>query len=96
MQSYQYKRIASGDANTTVTVCATPCVLKSIIINTTSGHALTVKDAGRNGIDNTVATIAASPVIGSTFDYNVVIPNTLTIGIPAGYVGDATIAFLPL
>ena len=96
MHSYRYKRISSADANSTVTVCATPCLLGHITINTTSAHALTVKDTGVNGIDLTVASIAASPVIGSIFKYEVDIDNQLQITLPAGYVGDATIAFKPL
>jgi hypothetical protein len=94
--SYKYKRIASGDANSTVTVCATSCILKSITINTTSAHALTVKEVLNPSSSNTVATIAASPVIGSVFEYNVDIEGKLTIDIPASYAGDATIAFQPL
>lgn len=94
--TYQYKRISSADANSTVTISATPCVLGHITINTTSAHALTVKDTGANNIDNTVATIAASPVIGSVFRYDVVVGNQLKISVPAAYAGDATIAYLPL
>lgn len=95
METYQYKRIASGDANSTVTVCATPCVLHSITINTTSAHALTVKDSGTNGIDTTVATIKAS-IAEQTLEYDVDITTGLKITVPASYVGDATIAFKPL
>lgn len=87
---------AVDSADSTVTVCATPCVLGHITINTTSAHALTVRDAGgNNGADNTVATIAASPVIGSVFRYDVDLKDGLKITVPSGYVGDATIAFLP-
>lgn len=93
--SYIYKRIASGDANSTVTVCATPCILKSITINTTSAHALTVVDAVTSSSNSTIATIAASPAIGSVFMYNVDVNGALKITVPTGYVGDATIAFLP-
>lgn len=93
--SYKYKRITSADANSTVTVCATPCILKSITINTTSAHTLTVNEVLNNSSSNVVAAIAASPVIGSVFEYNVDIEGKLTITVAASYAGDATIAFLP-
>ena len=95
METYQYKRIASGDANSTVTVCSGPCVLKSITINTTSAHALTVKETAASGTAPTIATIKAS-VAEQTLEYNIAVDSGLQVSIPASYVGDATIAFKPL
>jgi len=95
MESYQFKRIASGDANTTVTVCATPCTLHSVTINTTSAQALTLKDSGTNNTNTTIATIKAS-IAEQTLQYDVDCPTGLTITVPASYTGDVTIAFKPL
>lgn len=86
---YQYKRIASGDANSTVTVNDKDCMLAHITINTTSAHALTVKD----GLGNTVATLKAS-VAEQTLTYQVDCVKGITVTVPASYAGDATIAFV--
>ncbi len=86
---YQYKRISSGDANSTVTVTTSNSLLAHITINTTSAHALTVKD----GVGNTVAVIKAS-IAEQTLTYQVECIKGITVTVPASYVGDATIAFV--
>lgn len=86
---YQYKRISSGDANSTVTVTDKDSLLAHITINTTSAHALTVKD----GLGNTVAIIKAS-VAERTLTYQVDCVKGITVTVPASYAGDATVAFV--
>jgi molybdopterin-binding protein len=86
---YQYKRISSANANSTVTITEKNAVLAHITINTTSAHALTVKD----GAGNTVATIKAS-IVEQTLTYQVDCVQGITVTVPASYAGDATIAFV--
>jgi hypothetical protein len=88
MQSFQFKRISSTDANSTVTVTTKDATLAHITINTTSAHALTVK----NGLGNTVAVIKAS-IAEQTLTYMVDCVQGITVTVPASYVGDATISF---
>jgi hypothetical protein len=86
---YQYKHISSADANSTVTVTTNNCALGHITINTTSAHALTVKD----GLGNTVAVTKVS-IAEQTLTYQVDCIKGLTVTVPASYAGDATIAFV--
>lgn len=95
METYQYRRLSSSDANSTVTVCTGPVSLHSITINTTSAHALTVTDGATNGTSTTVATIKAS-IAEQTLTFNVDCAYGLKVTVPTGYTGDATIAFKPL
>jgi hypothetical protein len=88
MDIYQYRRLSSADANTTVTVQSNDCILGHITINATSAQALTVKD----GLGNTIATLKASIAEG-TYHYRVPASKGLTITVPTGYTGDATVAF---
>jgi molybdopterin-binding protein len=87
--SFQHKHIASGDANSTVTVTTKDCTLAHITINTTSAHALTVKD----GTGATVAVIKAS-IVEQTLTYMVDCVKGITVTVPASYAGDATISFV--
>ena len=86
---YQTKHISSGDANSTVTVTDKDANLAHITINTTSAHALTVKD----GLGNTVAVIKAS-IAEQTLIYQIDCVKGITVAVPASYTGDATIAFV--
>ena len=95
MDAFQYKHISSTDANTTVTVIAnSPVLLHAITINTTSAHALTVNNFGASGTD--VAAVTKASIIEQQLLYDVVLEKGMTITVPSGYVGDATIAFKPL
>lgn len=82
------RRLSSADANSTVTLDNEQLTLDHITINTTSAHALTVKD----GMGNTIATLKASIVEG-TYWYNVPCPKGIQIVVPASYVGDATVCY---
>lgn len=86
---YTHKHIASGDANSTVTVTDKDCLLGQVTINTTSAHALTLKD----GNGNTIAVIKAS-IAEQTLLYQVQCIKGLTVTVPASYAGDATISFV--
>jgi molybdopterin-binding protein len=88
MISNQYKHISSGDANSTVTVTTEKAKLAYVTINTTSAHALTIKD----GAGNTIAVIKAS-IAEQTLTYEVDCPKGITVTVPASYAGDATISF---
>lgn len=88
MQPCSFRRLSNADANSTVTIDNEQLTLARITVNTTSAHALTVKD----GMGNTVATLKASVAEG-TYEYNVVCPKGIQIVVPASYAGDATICY---
>ena len=88
MEIYQYRHLASGDANSTVTVQTNDCTFGYITVNTTSAQALTVKD----GLGNTIAVLKASIAEG-TYTYRVNAQKGLTVAVPASYTGSATVAF---
>jgi hypothetical protein len=91
----QYRHLSNADANSTVTVCATPCVLHLVTINTTSAQALTFLDKGINIANNTVAVLKAS-IVEDTYIYDVYCANGLQVTVPASYAGDATISYDPM
>jgi hypothetical protein len=84
---YNYQNIASA---TTTVVKSGAGVLKSIVINTTAAAAITIYD-NTAGSGTKIATIAASPAIGSVFEYCVAFNTGLTI-VTAG-ASDITVAF---
>lgn len=75
MQAFNYTNIATA---TTTTVKTGGGVLHLITINTTVASAITVYD-NTAGSGTKIATIAASPAIGSTFVYDVSFTTGLTI-----------------
>lgn len=70
-----YRNITS--ASTTV-VKSGGGVLQRIVINTTAAATITVYD-NTAGSGTTIATIAASPVIGSVFNFDVAFNTGLTV-----------------
>jgi hypothetical protein len=87
MQPYQYSNISTA---TTTTVKTGGGILHMITVNTTAASAITVYDSA-TGSGTKIATIAASPAIGSTFVYDVSFTNGLTI-VTAG-ASDITVSF---
>lgn len=84
---YNYKNIAAA---TTTLVKTGGGVLHTLVINTTAAAAITIYD----GLDTggaKIATIAASPNIGSSFRYDVAFITGLTI-VTAG-ASDVTVSF---
>jgi hypothetical protein len=75
LHAYNYKNITT---NTTTLVKRGPGTLHSIVINTTAAGTITVYDS-LAATGTVIATIAASPVIGSTFLYDVEFSVGLTI-----------------
>jgi len=62
----QYSNISTA---TTTTVKSGTGILSSITINTTAAGTITIYDS-LSGAGTKIGTIAASPAIGSTFNYN--------------------------
>jgi hypothetical protein len=85
--AYTHLNIASAG---TYVVKSGPGILHSIVINTTAASAITVYD-NTSAADPKIATIANSPVIGSTFAYDVAFANGLTI-VTAG-ASNITVAY---
>lgn len=85
--TYIYKNIASA---TTTVVKSGAGILHSIVINTTAAAAITVYD-NTSAAGTKIATIAASPAIGSTFTYDVAFATGLTI-VTAG-ASDITVSY---
>lgn len=77
-------------AATTTVVDATPGVLHMVTINTTAASAITIYDS-LTASGTKIATIAASPVIGSTFAYDVAYTIGLTV-VTAG-ASDITVSW---
>lgn len=73
--AFSYKNIST---TTTTVVKSGAGILHAITINTTAAAAITVYD-NTAGSGTAIATIAASPVIGSTFLYDVSFSTGLTI-----------------
>ncbi len=84
---WQYRNIASAG---TYVLSTGPATLGTITINTTAAAAITIYDS-TSATGTKIATIAASPVIGSTFVYNVDCLTGLTI-VTAG-ASDITVGF---
>lgn len=85
--AHNYTNIST--ATTTVVKSGTG-VLHSIVVNTTAAAAITVYD-NTAGSGTKIATIAASPAIGSTFQYDVAFATGLTI-VTAG-TSDITVSW---
>lgn len=83
----QYKNIASA---VTTVIKSGAGTLKSITINTTAAGTITIYD-NTSAAGNKIATIAASPAIGSVFHYDVKFDVGLTI-VTAG-ASDITVSF---
>lgn len=85
--TYNHKNIASA---TTTVVKSGAGVLHSVVVNTTAAAAITIYD-NTSAAGTKIATIAASPVIGSTFMYDVAFTTGLTI-VTAG-ASDLTVSY---
>lgn len=85
--AYNYNNIASA---TTTVVKSGGGLLHSITVNTTAAGAITVYD-NTSAASTKIATIAASPVIGSTFIYDVAFKTGLTIVTAAA--SDITVSY---
>lgn len=85
--AYNHKNIAT---NTTTVVKSGPGVLHSLTINTTAAGAITIYD-NTSAAGTKVATIAASPAIGSTFTFDVAFAVGLTIVTAAA--SDITVSY---
>lgn len=72
---YAYSNISTA---TTTTVKSGQGILHAITINTTAAATITIYD-NTAGSGTTIATIAASPAIGSTFRFDVQFLTGLTI-----------------
>ena len=88
MTSYKHSNIASA---TTTVVKSGPGVLHNITINTTAAGTITVYD-NTSAAGTKIATIAASPVIGSCFEFDVSFVNGLTIVTAAA--SDITVSYI--
>ena len=86
--SYGFNNIAT---QTTTVVKTGSGHLHSITINTTAAAAITIYD-NTAGSGTTIATIAASPAIGSTFLFDVAFNTGLTI-VTAG-ASNITVAYM--
>lgn len=86
-QAFNYNNISTG---TTTTVKSGAGVIHAITINTTAAATITIYDS-LTATGNKIATIAASPAIGSTFRFDVAFAIGLTI-VTAG-ASDITVAF---
>lgn len=86
--AYDYKNIATA---TTTVVKSGAGVLHGIVINTTAAATITVYD-NTSAAGTKIATIAASPVIGSTFLYDIAFSTGLTI-VTAG-ASDITVSYI--
>lgn len=86
---YKYTNIASA---TTTQVNTGPTRLIRIVVNTTAAAAITIVD-NTTGSTPAVATIAASPAIGSVFYYGIRLTTGLRI-ITAG-ASDITVVWTP-
>ncbi len=85
--SYTHNNIASA---TTTVVKSGAGILHCITVNTTAAGAITVYD-NTSAAGTKIATIAASPVIGSTFLYDVSFVTGLTIVTAAA--SDITVSY---
>jgi len=85
--SFNYTNITTA---TTTTVDSGPGVLHGLSINTTAAGAITIYDS-LTATGTKIATIAASPAIGSYFEYDVSYSTGLTI-VTAG-ASDITVAW---
>lgn len=85
--TFNYTNITT--ATTTVVKSGTG-ILHGIVINTTTAFTITIYD-NTSAAGTKIATIAASPVIGSTFTYDVAFATGLTI-VTAG-ASDITVAY---
>lgn len=85
--TFNYTNITT--ATTTVVKSGTG-ILHGIVINTTAAATITIYD-NTSAAGTKIATIAASPAIGSTFTYNVAFATGLTI-VTAG-ASDITVAY---
>lgn len=85
--TFNYTNITT---NTTTVVKSGTGILHSIVINTTAAAIITIYD-NTSAAGTKIATIAASPAIGSTFTYNVAFATGLTI-VTAG-APDITVAY---
>ena len=72
-------------------VSSGPCVLGTVTINTTAAGTITIYD-NTAASGTKIATIAASPVIGSNFVYNVKCRTGLTVVTAAAT--DCTVSFV--
>lgn len=88
MDTYLYRRLASGDAGTTVTVQSNDCILGYVTVTTTSAQALTLTD----GLGNIIAVLKASIAEG-TYWFKVGARKGLTVTVPGSYTGSATVGF---
>jgi hypothetical protein len=87
MQAFNYKNITT---NATTTVKSGQGMLHMITINKTANGTITVYDNTTAGAP-IIATIDVSPVIGSTFVYDVAFTTGLTIVNAA--TGDITVSY---
>lgn len=87
MQPYNFTDISTA---TTTTVKTGGGILHNITINTTAASTITIYDS-LTGTGTKIATIAASPVIGSNFTYDVSFTTGLTI-VTAG-ASDITVSW---
>ncbi len=85
--SYTHNNIASA---TTTVVKSGAGILHCITVNTTAAGAITVYD-NTSAAGTKIATIAASPVIGSTFHFDVSFVTGLTIVTAAA--SDITVSY---
>lgn len=87
LPQYEARNITTA---TTTVVSAGPCVLGTVTINTTAAGTITIYD-NTAASGTKIATIAASPVNGSTFIYNVKCRTGLTVVTAAA--SDITVSF---
>lgn len=85
--AFNYSNITSA---TTTVVKTGAGILHSITVNTTTAFTITVYD-NTSAAGTKIATIAASPAIGSTFTYDVSFSTGLTI-VTAG-ASDLTVSY---
>jgi hypothetical protein len=85
--AFSYNNITTA---TTTLVKSGVGILNTITINTTAAATITIFDS-LTGSGTKIATIAASPTIGSTFDYDVAFATGLTI-VTAG-ASDITVSY---
>ena len=87
LQKYNFKNIA-GAADKLVTTG--PGTLHTLVINTTAASGIVIYDGTATG-GTKIATIAASPVIGSTFTFDAGFATGLFVSV--GGASDVTLSY---
>ena len=92
---YHATTTASKDANSLHQIFTGSGTLGSVIIGTTHATAIELRDASSasDSASTSIASIAASPAIGSTMTFDVAVLRGLFVNVPSGFDGVYTITY---